>query len=75
MVVVKKAAPSFDGESFNLRTLNELELRKRYQIEITNNFTALENLRDDEDRNKAAMALKRISKPKLKRESAGIEAA
>jgi len=29
---------------FNLRKLNELEVRKVYQIEITNRFAALENL-------------------------------
>jgi len=38
---------------FNLRTLNELEVRKQYQIEITNRFAALETLRDGEDINKA----------------------
>jgi hypothetical protein len=29
--------------------LNELEVRKQYQIEITNIFAALENLSDGED--------------------------
>jgi RNA binding exosome subunit len=33
--------------------LNELEVRKQYQIEITNRFSALENLIDDKDVNKA----------------------
>jgi len=32
-----------------MRKLNELEVRKEYQIEITNRFAALENLSDDED--------------------------
>ena len=32
-------------ERFNLRKLNELEVRKEYQIEIANRFAALENLR------------------------------
>jgi len=32
-----------------LRKLNEPEVREQYQIEITNRFTALENLNDDED--------------------------
>ena len=44
MAVSKQAAQSFDGERFNLRKLNELEVRKQYQIEITNRFAALENL-------------------------------
>ena len=41
------------GEKFNLRKLNELEVRKQYQIEITNRFAALENLSEDEDINRA----------------------
>jgi len=32
---------------------NELEVRKRYQIEITNRFAALENLGDAKDINRA----------------------
>ena len=53
MVVSKQAAQKFDGEIFDLRKLNELEVRKQYQIEITNRFAALENLSDGEDINKA----------------------
>jgi len=34
---------------FNLRKLNEPEVREQYQIEITNRLAALENLNDDED--------------------------
>jgi len=52
LAVSKQEAQRFDGERFNLRTLNELEVRKRYQIEITNRFAALENLSDDEDINR-----------------------
>jgi hypothetical protein len=36
-----------------LRKLNELEVRKRYQIEITNRFAALENFSDGEDINRS----------------------
>jgi len=36
-------------ERFNLRTLSELEVRKKYQIKISNRFAALEDLRDSED--------------------------
>jgi len=42
-----------DGERFNLRKLNELEVRKQYQIEITNMFASLWNLSDDEDISRA----------------------
>ena len=45
----KQAAQRFDRQRFNLRKLNEPEVREQYQIEITNRFAALENLSDDED--------------------------
>jgi hypothetical protein len=48
LAVRKQAAQKFDGERFNLRKLNEREVRKQYQIEITNRFAALENLNDKE---------------------------
>jgi len=35
----------FYGKRFNLRKLNESEVRKQYWIEITNRFAALENLK------------------------------
>ena len=41
------------GERFNLRKLNELEVTKQYQIEISNRFAALENVSDSEDINSA----------------------
>jgi len=49
LAVSKQAAQRFDGERFHLRMLNELEVRKQYEIEITNRFAALKNLSDDED--------------------------
>ena len=39
-------AQTFDRERFNFRKLNELEVRKQYQIKISNKFAALENLND-----------------------------
>ena len=38
LAVSKQAAQKSDGERFNLRKLNELEVRKQYQIYITNRF-------------------------------------
>jgi hypothetical protein len=40
-------------ERFNLKTLSEIEVRKRFQIEISNRFAALENLNDSGDINRA----------------------
>jgi hypothetical protein len=64
----------FNGERFNLRKLNELEVRRQYQIEKTNRFAALENSSDSEDINRAWENIKElisknniISKPQLKR--------
>jgi len=41
LAVRKQAAQKFDGERFNLRKLNELGVKEKYQIEITNSFAAL----------------------------------
>ena len=49
MAVSKQAAQKFDWERLNLRKLNELEVRKQYQIEITNRFGTLVNSTDGED--------------------------
>ena len=67
VAVSKQKAQKCDGERFNLRKLNELEVRIQYQIEITNRFTALENLSDGEDINRAWRNTKRLSKPQLKK--------
>jgi len=49
LALSKQEAQTFDGERFNLRKLNDLEVTKQYQIEITNRFAALEILSDGED--------------------------
>ena len=53
LAVRKQAAQKFDGERFNLRKPNEREVRKQYQIEITNRFAALEKLSDGQNINSA----------------------
>jgi hypothetical protein len=67
LAVRKQAAQKFDGVRFNLRKLNDLEVRIQYQIEITNRFAVLENVSEDEDINRAWETLKKISKPQLQR--------
>ena len=49
LAVGKQASQRFDRQRFNWRKLNEPEVREQYQIEITNRFAALENLKDEED--------------------------
>jgi hypothetical protein len=58
LAVRKQAAPNFEGGRFNLRKLNDLEVRKQYQIEITNMFATLENVSEDEDINRASENIK-----------------
>ena len=41
LAVGKQASQRSDRQRFNLRKLNELEVRKQYQIEITNRFAEL----------------------------------
>ena len=67
LAVNKQAVQKSDGKKFNLRKLNELEVRNLYQIEITNRFAALENLSDGEDINRAWENIKENIKHQLKR--------
>ena len=53
LAVSKQTTQRFDVKSFNLSKLNELDVRKQYQIKILNRFTALGNLSDGEDINRA----------------------
>ena len=54
LAVNKRNAETFDGERFNLRKLNEPEVRKQYQTEIANRFAALEYLSEGEYINRAS---------------------
>jgi hypothetical protein len=64
LAVRKEAAQEVVGERFNLRKLNDLEVRKRYQIEITNRFAALGNVENKGDINRAWEDIKeRIRNP------------
>jgi len=42
LAVSKQTAQNLDGERFNLRKPNELEVKKEYQIEISNRFATFE---------------------------------
>jgi len=58
-------------ERFNLWKLSELEVRKQYQIKISNRFAALENLSDGEDIKRAWENIKENIKTSAK-ESLGL---
>jgi hypothetical protein len=64
-------AQKFHGKSFNLRKLNELEVRKQYQIEVMKRLAALENLSNSEDINSAWENIKENIKNSTK-ESLGL---
>jgi hypothetical protein len=57
--VSKKAKQKFDLEIINLKKLSELEVMKRYQIGVSNSFTALWNLNDIEDKMRAWESVKK----------------
>jgi hypothetical protein len=65
LTVSKQVA--FNVERFNLRELSELEVRKEYQIEITNRFAALEKLSDGKDIKRAWESIHENIKTSAKR--------
>jgi len=72
LAVGKQAAQRFNRQRFNLRKLNEPEVREQYQIEITNRFAALENLKDDKDVNRTWENIKENIQTSAK-ESLGLQ--
>ena len=71
LAVSKHAAQKLDGERFNLRKLKDLEVKKQYQIEITNRFAALGSISDDGDISRAWENIKENIKNSTK-ESLGL---
>jgi hypothetical protein len=53
LAVNKPASQKFDVVRLNLRELNKLEVRKQYQIKISNRFAVSEYIRDSEDIHRA----------------------
>ena len=67
LAVGKQAAQGFDRQRFNLRKLNEPEVREKYQIEIKNRFVALRTRMMTRTKIGLGRTLKRIPKPQRKR--------
>jgi predicted glutamine amidotransferase len=55
--VSKQAAKTFDMERYNLKNLNNVEVKEQYHVEISKRFTVLENLDDDMDVNRASESM------------------
>ncbi|PNF33805.1 hypothetical protein B7P43_G10012 [Cryptotermes secundus] len=53
LAVSKKTTHRVHMKRFNLKKLNEVESKEQYRVEISNRFTALENLDTEADVNKA----------------------
>jgi hypothetical protein len=66
LAISKHAAENFDGERFNLRTLNEMEFRKQYQTDTSHRFAALRNFSDGKDTTGLGRILNRTPKSQKK---------
>jgi hypothetical protein len=53
LAVTKRMVKMMDVERFNLKQLNEEEVKEQYQVTIKTKFSALENLDDNRDINRA----------------------
>jgi hypothetical protein len=53
LAVSKRAAQKIDTERFNVKKLNEGDVKEQYQVTIRNKSAALENLEDSGDINRA----------------------
>jgi hypothetical protein len=51
--VSKRARQEFDVETFDLKKLDDVEVKEKYQVDISNRFEALENLDESFDINNA----------------------
>jgi bifunctional DNA-binding transcriptional regulator/antitoxin component of YhaV-PrlF toxin-antitoxin module len=66
LAISEKAAQTLEVERINLRKQSEMEVRKKFQIKISNMFAALENLNDREVIIRLQETLKGILKPQPK---------
>jgi hypothetical protein len=53
LAVSKQPVNKTDMDRFNLKKLNEGEVKEQHQVTIKNRFSALENLEDNGDINRA----------------------
>jgi hypothetical protein len=53
LLVIKRVAQKFDMHRFDLRKLNDAEVKEQYQVKISNSFAALGNCDDTVDMSRA----------------------
>jgi hypothetical protein len=64
--VSKRARQKFDLERFDLKKLDDIEVKEKYQIEISNRFAVLDSLDESFDTNNAWKILEKSSRPQPK---------
>jgi hypothetical protein len=64
--VSKRARQNFDPERFDLKKLNDVEVKEKYQVEISNRFAALESLDECFDINNAWESIREKTKTSAK---------
>jgi hypothetical protein len=60
LAVSNETAYRFHMKRFNLKNLNKIEGKEQYCVEISNRFTALENLDADMDISRVCVTVERI---------------
>jgi hypothetical protein len=55
LAISKQAAQKLDVEIFNLRKINQLEVRKQYQIKTSDRFEAFEDMNRTWENNKESI--------------------
>jgi glycine betaine/choline ABC-type transport system substrate-binding protein len=60
LAVSKRMVKKMDVHRFNLKQLNEKEVKEKYQVTIKNEFAALENLDDIGDISRAWETIREI---------------
>jgi hypothetical protein len=64
--VSKRARQNFDLERFDLKRLDDIEVKEKYQVEISTRFAALESLDDSFDINNAWESIRENIKTSVK---------
>jgi hypothetical protein len=64
--VSKRARQNFDVERFDLKKLDDVEVKEKYQVEISNRFAALESLEESFDINNAWESIRKNIKTSAK---------
>jgi hypothetical protein len=64
--VSKQARQKFDIEKFDLENLDDIEVKEKYQVEISNRFAALEILDESFDINNSWESIREIIKTSTK---------